>query len=52
MKRYPIPKLAAKMHFTTLKTALNIYQKMEKTRKVAKILRTARKIAKSSKFQS
>ena len=52
MKRYPIPILAAGMHFTALKTAFKIEEKNRKTRKTAKILKTAGNIAKSSKFQS
>jgi len=51
-EKIPNPKNAARMHFSTLKTALKIDHKMQKTRKIANILETAGNIAKSSKFHS
>jgi len=50
MKRYPSPKLVARMLFSTFKTALKL-NKNATTRKIAYILETAGNIAKSSTFQ-
>jgi len=51
MKGYPSPKLAARMHFYTLKTALKIEQKCKKHEELPIFKKTAGNIAKSSKFQ-
>jgi len=52
MKRYPSPKLAARMHYSILKTTSKIKQKNAKTREIAIILETAKNIAKYLKFQA
>jgi len=52
MKRYPSPKLVARMHFFYLTDSVKNWTKNIKTRKIANTLKTAGKIAKSSKFQS
>jgi len=36
MGRYPSPKIATRMHFSTLKTALKIEQKCKNTKKLPK----------------
>jgi len=50
MERYQSSKIAVRVHFSTLKTALKLNKKC-KTRKNANILETAGNMEKFSKFQ-
>jgi len=52
MKRFPSPKLAARMHFFYLKSSVENWTKNVKIRKIANIVETAGNSAKFSKFQS